>query len=474
MFKKLSQGHWPIFLLSSLSSVGNLFLPIFLVRLLTPEEIGIYKIFFIHLAVIPFLMMAGAPVHSVFYWTGHPPEKRRDYLNATWTLAILLSALIIFTGFPLAGVISNHLGLKLEHVYILMFCGFIYMPSAHYPEATIALGRHARGSIFETIFELSKVVGFILVAWKFRRIDYVFYFFVVQVIVKLAFNFYLNAKENQIVFSLKKGPLIEVMRYSAPIALSACLSIFVDKFDMLLLSGQLDPASFAFYSMGCLAIPPLYLLETSVQKVLIPKLSEGFQKKQWRESAANFRKAISDIGFLIIPAIFGLVVFAKPIVVMLFTETYLESVIYLQIFSLSYILLLLPHDSVARATGKTKWIMKMYFFMTPVALLGTYLAAQVWGAVGVLSVSIVLKLIPKFLGISFSKKMMNWNYQELIPVRHLVLFITTAGILSITSLALKTFFSSDFIWFFICGTAFGILYLAGLHFILKRAYYAHH
>lgn len=474
MFKKLTQGHWPIFLLSSLSSVGNLFLPIFLVRLLTPEEIGIYKIFFIHLAVIPFLMMAGAPVHSVFYWTGHSPEKRRDYLNATWTLTILLSALVMVVGFPIGNLVAAHLGLVPEHVYILIFCGFLYMPSLHYPEATIALGRHARGSIFETVFELTKVIGFILVAWKFRRIDYVFYFFVIQIIVKLAFNFYLNAKENQIVFSLKKGPLVEVMRYSAPIALSACLSIFVDKFDMLLLSAQLDPASFAFYSMGCLAIPPLYLLETSVQKVLIPKLSEGFQKQQWRESAAHYRKAISDIGFLIIPAMFGLVVFAKPIVVMLFTEAYLESVIYLQIFSLSYILLLLPHDSVARATGQTKWIMKMYFFMTPLALLGTYLAAKAWGAVGVLSVSIALKLIPKFLGIAFSKKMMNWNYQELIPLKHLLLFTGSAGALSIGSLVFKSYFSSDLIWFLVCGGAFGIIYLAALHFILKRAYYARH
>jgi O-antigen/teichoic acid export membrane protein len=171
---------------------------------------------------------------------------------------------------------------------------------------------------------------------------------------------------------------------------------------------------------------------------------------------------------------FGLVVFAKPIVVMLFTEAYLESVIYLQIFSLSYILLLFPHDSVARATGQTKWIMKMYLFMTPLALLGTYLAAKTWGAVGVLSVSIGLKLIPKFLGIAFSKKMMNWNYQELIPLKHLMLFIGAAGVLSIGSLLLKSYFNREIMWFFVCGSAFGIIYLAALHFVLKQAYYASH
>ncbi|MCY7391894.1 MAG: hypothetical protein LH647_10530, partial [Leptolyngbyaceae cyanobacterium CAN_BIN12] len=59
------------------SSVGNLFLPIILVRLLSLEDIGVYKVFFLHLSAIPYLAMAGGPLHSVFYWAGRGIEERR-------------------------------------------------------------------------------------------------------------------------------------------------------------------------------------------------------------------------------------------------------------------------------------------------------------------------------------------------------------------------------------------------------------
>src|SRR5690606_3700356 len=111
--------------------------------------------------------------------------------------------------------------------------------------------------------------------------------------------------------------IFEIFKYCSPIALSGLLGFFVDKIDMLILSGRLIPSEFAFYSMGCLAIPPLYVLEMSVNKVLIPKLSESFTKKENILSVHYFNKAISDIAFLIIPSSIGLYFFADAIIELL-------------------------------------------------------------------------------------------------------------------------------------------------------------
>ena len=55
MLSKLKQGHWPLFLMSTFSSVASLFMPIILVRILTPENMGLYKIYFLYLSILPFL-----------------------------------------------------------------------------------------------------------------------------------------------------------------------------------------------------------------------------------------------------------------------------------------------------------------------------------------------------------------------------------------------------------------------------------
>jgi O-antigen/teichoic acid export membrane protein len=472
MLKKMRSGHWPIFLLSSISSIGNLFLPIILVRLLSPEDIGIYKIFFLHLSAIPFLVMAGGPIHSVFYWVGKASEERKKFINATWVLTILLSSIVLLIGFPLKNEIASHLDLPYKYVFILLLTGFFTCPTGHFTETSIALGKSAFGSIFDTLFEVTKAAGFIFIAWKFRSLEGLFLFFAGFLALKLVVSSFLNHKYNDVSLKTDKEAIKQVFIYCLPISLSSCLSFFVEKIDLLLLSSQLDASSFAFYSMGCLVVPPLYLLEMSVQKVLIPSLSKNYILKDWNAAGESFRKAISDIGLLIIPSIFGLIIFATPIVKILYTEQYLESAIYLQLFAFSYLLLMLPHDSVARATGNTKWVLKVYLLITPIALLAAAMAAKYVGVKGVLIVTILVKFIPKLLGLKLSKELMNWQWKEMFPLKKLGIYFGICTVLSLGCILLKGFFPTDVQWFLVCGTGFAIIYLVTVYSLFKRGRHA--
>ena len=472
MLQKLKSGHWPIFLLSSVSSVGNLFLPIILVRLLTPEDIGIYKIFFLHLSAIPFLVLAGGPIHSVFFWVGREQEERERSLNATLVLTLLLSALVLLLGFPFREEISSHFDVPLKYVSILLISGFLSAPAGHFTESTIAMGKSALGSLIDTLYELCKAGGIIFVAWKFRSLDALFYYFGTILLLKFILTNILNRQINKISLKTDREHLEKVFFYCLPISLSGCLGFFVDKIDLLLLSSHLDNTSFAFYSMGCLVVPPLYLLEMSVQKVLIPKLSKSYVTHDWNLASESFRNAIRDVAFLIIPSIFGLIVFATPIVRMLYTDQYLDSVPYLQIFAFTYLLLMLPHDSVARATGRTKWILKIYILITPISLLGAFLAAKFYGAKGVLIVTILIKFIPKFLGLKLSKELMHWNWKDMFPIRQLLIYGGICSALSVACLLCRDLFEKDIQWFLVCGSAFAIIYLGTVFVLMKRGQHA--
>ncbi len=464
--KQLREGHWPIFLLSSLSSMANLFLPLVLVRLLTPEEIGSYKVFFIYLTILPFLVMAGGPLHSVYYWAGFPDTEKKNYLNASWTLTLGLSALIALLGLPMEAYLATHFHVTPLFMIFLIFAGFLWSPTSHFSEASIALGHRSVGAMFDTGFELLKVAAFIFIAVEYRSLEKIFVFFVCMLTVKLFMTAYLNKRLNGIQLSWNVPAMKKVMTYSGPIALTGCLGIFIEKFDLILLSGYMDSRSFAFYSLGCLAVPPLFLLEMSVQKILIPSLSAHYHKQNWAAAAADYRKAIADISFLILPSVFGLFVFADAIVELLFTKAYAESAIYLRIFSLSYLLLLFPHDSVARATGKTTWILKTYLFITPLSLAVTYLAVQHMSAAAVLGITIAVKFIPKVLGLWFSAKVMNWRAVDMFPWRINCERIIICTLLSALSLLTQSFFAEQVVWFLVCGSIFAAVYL-GLSYLRK-------
>ena len=69
--ERFSTGHWPGFLTGIISSLMNLFLPTVLVRILTPEDVGIYKIFFLYIQSFTFLSLAGAPPVSYTHLRAH-------------------------------------------------------------------------------------------------------------------------------------------------------------------------------------------------------------------------------------------------------------------------------------------------------------------------------------------------------------------------------------------------------------------
>ncbi|MFT6631990.1 MAG: O-antigen/teichoic acid export membrane protein [Bacteriovoracaceae bacterium] len=468
MLNKLKEGHWPIFLLSSISSMANLFLPIILVRILAPSDIGLYKIFFLHLGAIPFILMSGGPINSVYYWVGKSKPDRDKLIQSAWLLSVLLSSLVFIIGLPTLYFISKHLNFPVEYTLLMIICGFLWCPGSYFSETNIAKGKTAYGALFSAGFEILKVCSFIILAVLFKDIGYLFYAFASILVIKFLITIIVGLKQNTVKFEVNPKHLKTVWKYCLPISASGALGFFVDKIDQLLLASFLNSADFAFYSMGCLIVPPLIMIDMSVQKVLIPKLAANYEKNNFSVAAEYFKKAISDIAFLIIPAVFGLAYFAEPITKLLYTEQYLASVPFLQVFAISYLLYCIPHDAVPRATGHTSWIFKIYMVVTPISLVTVFLAASYSTALATLTMAITVKFIPKIAGLAYSKKVMNWSWREMFPTKRIIAFTGLSTILCLISELVSALFSNDLIWFLVCAPVFAIVYLGITIFAIKR------
>lgn len=457
--KRLSQDHWPVFLLSNISSIINLVLPIALVRLLSPENMGIYKTFFLYLSLIPFLTMAGGPPNSIYYWVGKRKEETEIYIQSVWTATMILSSLILIPGLIVIFLFPDLLPLSQGALLCAVLCGFMTCPSSHYGEVCIAQGKTFIGAFLGTSFELVKTLGLIYVAWKYRNAEYLFYYFLFIMTASMIFMTILGFYKKAIAFSINLPKIREIFTYSLPISFGSFLLFITEKADLLIISNFVAADSFAFYSIGCLVIPPLFLLEGSVQKTLIPKLSMSYNAQDLVLMRSQYQKAISDIAYLVIPAVFGLVIYANPITEFLYTREYLPSAHYLQIFAFSYLLLLIPHDSILRATGKTESILKAYLLITPFSLIAIYLSARHLSMSSVLIISLLIKIVPKFYCLSISKNILLANYSELLPLRKIFSFFAVSIALTILSYITQPFFNSKIQWFLITAPLFATFYL---------------
>ncbi len=428
--KKLKEGHWPLFLLGNISSAVNMVLPIVLVRLLSPIDMGFYKTFFLYVSLIPFLTMSGGPLNAIYYWMGQNEEDRHQYLKSTWMATTLLSSLIFVAGIVVYLFFREAIVFSPQIFLFLIVSGFLVCPSGHFSEVCIARGQTILGAALPMSFELIKTLGFIFIAYRYRNIDMLFTYFFAMMAISFIFMIYLGIKSDTITFKIDSLRIKEIFKYSLPISLSAFLLFTIDKADQIIISSLVTPDAFAYYSMGCLIIPPLYLLETSVQKHLIPKLSSQYTQKKFTQMSADYKKAISDIAFLTVPAVFGLFFFAKPIVNLLYTKEYNSSIIFLQIFAFSYLLLLLPHDSILRASGKTISILKIYLVLTPISFLAIYLSVKHIGIEAALITSLIIKLLPKLYCFGASAQIIESKVTDLIPFRKIAEFTLASALLT--------------------------------------------
>lgn len=467
MLNKIREGHWPIFFLSSFSSIANLFLPIVLTRILLPSEIGLYKIFFLHFAAIPFIFMTGGPLNSVYYWVGKPANQRNAYIQQSFLLSLFLSLLILIIGFPFVSTLSNFMQIPWQYVVVLLFSSFFAVPAAFYNEVNIALGKTLKGSLYSVSFEVAKVISFIAIAYLVKDLGNIFLSYAVIFGTKFFVTIVLGMRENFIRFNIDKEKLTEIFKYCFPISLAGLVTFFIDKMDQFVLASQLAKDEFAFYSMGCLIIPPLYLLEMSVSKVLIPKLSNSFNTDDGH-ALAHFRKAISDVGFLIIPGVFGLFYFAEPITTLLYTDKFVNSAVYLKIFALSYLFFLIPYDAVPRATGNTKWIFKITLAIAPFSLAGIILSSKYADAKTVLIVALAFKFIARVAGLMYSAKLGKWTVYKSIPWKKLIIFTSVSLVLTYLCSLIQGQFDSEIKWFLTTAPIFAILYLGALYIPHKK------
>ena len=465
---KFTSDHWPVFVAGIVSSFINLFLPTILVRILPPEDIGIYKIFFLYIHSFTFLSLAGAPLYSVFYFIGK--DDGRSYVDHAWKSSILLSILALILGLIFSPFIAAKISLTLNQTILILLTGALITPSSFYGEYLVAKGRTVAGPLFHSSFEVLKGIGIISCAYYTRDINTTFYFFGISFLLKFILSLALGIKTKVLTAKIDKLKLKEILTYCAPMSTAGLLGFFLDKVDMLTLSSYLNPRDFAFYSIGCLMVPPLLILEMSVSKVLMPKLSRLWHEKKLSEMATSFKKAQEDISYLMIPAVFGLYIFSKPIIEILFTSEYLESVGYLKIFAFSYLAYIIPHDTIARASGNTKWILKVNLVITPISLITVAYCAKEYGALYALILTVFYRFIPKIWGLFYTAKNTMTKVADLIPFSAFINNLVINAILSAFVLSFKYKFNSDIKWFLVCGPLYTVGFFA-IQLALKKYRY---
>jgi O-antigen/teichoic acid export membrane protein/glycosyltransferase involved in cell wall biosynthesis len=455
-------SHWPITLTNGVAAIFNLFLPLVLVRILSPEEVGRYKIFFLYVMLSPGLFLVTGLSNGLYHWAGQYPKTKPE-VRQSWTLLLLITGLLTALGWVFSAWAAPLIQVSVTDLHALLISVPLIIVSAFLEDLLIARGNIWTGSLYASGFNVFRALSIVAVAWWSRRVDWVIYVFAAGVGIRALVGWLLLLRTGEINLSFSWDRSKKVLRYALPVSVAAMAALALQNIDQMILSFRLAPAEFAIYAMGCLSIPPLHIFEISVNRVLIPRLSRAFAEGSPSRAALLFGEGVLELFRFLLPAAIGLIIFAQPIVHILFTERYEGAAAFLRFYALSYLFLALPFDAVARARADGAWILRTYIVFALLSIGATWIAAGKWHAMGALLAVLSCQLLMRLYTLAYVRRSLETPLGQFFPVRPMAVQIGLVLIATLFSLGLRPFFSDPRTWFIVTGPLFAVIYLGGTY-----------
>lgn len=203
------------------------------------------------------------------------------------------------------------------------------------------------------------------------------------------------------VFSIKRAK--ELFSYGWKMLVSAMLCSLYADIRTLVIGKMFSSDSLGYYNRGQ-QIPEVIsgTLDSSMQSVMLPVLSRSQDNKE--QVKAFLRNTIKYNCFIIIPAMVGLAVVARPLVLFLLTEKWLSAVDFIQISCIGYAAIPLVSSCLVsiKAIGRSDVYMRLEIIRR-IAMLGVLLTSMfvfksveaiAWGFVASSWIDVLIVSIP--------------------------------------------------------------------------------
>ena len=132
-----------------------------------------------------------------------------------------------------------------------------------------------------------------------------------------------------------------------------------------------------------------------------------------------------------VPIVFVVMLFAKTIIIFLFTEKYTDATLIFRMYLLSVFFVMLGEGLVLRASGHTKFYTKAYLLTAPIVIPATYLLVKYFGSFGAMSGALLSIILPRLYLIGKERLIFNVTLFHFLPWKEigLIFFISVLFLL---------------------------------------------
>ena len=444
--------------------IVNAVTPIFLARLLTPDDFGIIAILSVFISLANTFVNNGLTNSIV-------QKKDSDNLDCStvYYTQFTISVVCYFVLFLAAPYIahfynSNELTLMLRVMSLSLVIGAFGAM-----QITILKQRMMfHKSFFATISGTVSygVVG-ILCAYNGLGCWSLIYAALAQSTALSLINIMIIKWRPDFAFSLKR--LKNLFSYSWKLTVGWLIGTIHQDLYTLIIGKRFNSATLGYYNRAG-SFPQIFhktIIEV-VDGVMFPALSSIQDEKERFKNMA--RTLLSMNSFLIFPVFFGLSAITKPLIIFLLTDKWLMSVDMMRIVCITYSLTTLNHSNmqIFNSIGRSDIFMKFELFKRTISIILLFITSFI-NIYAVISVLLLMSVMSNLMNSYQNNKLIGYSYKEQLKdiLPSLVSAFITAVMVFLISTALENIISSLIIVLIIDVLSGAGIYVA-ISFVINR------
>ena len=224
--------------------------------------------------------------------------------------------------------------------------------------------------------------------------------------------------------------------YALPFALSVVASVAQENLHQYAVSGLFDTATFAIYSVGCLQIPVVDLVATTVCNVMMVGMTNAIHEGRDADVIELWHQTVRKLALLFVPLTALLLIIARDLIVMLFTDAYVESIPVFLVGVTAILFAAVPIDGLLRVYAKTRSLLVMNLVRLALIVALIHWSITSFGLPGAIAVTVLALAVGKAIGLFTAASLWGVSIGRLLPWRQLVLISVVSLCAALPALAL--------------------------------------
>lgn len=407
----------------SLGFAASFAIPVVLARLYAPEEFGTYKQLFLIFATLHGVAQLGMAESLYYFLPRHPDGAGRLVANAVLTLAlagVLAAAVLVWAREPIGLWLTNP-SLS-THLDLLAIFLALMLTSAGLEIVGIARGQFSRAAWTYAVSDTSRTALMVVPALVFRDVRGLMLGAVGFAAARVLYMAWRLWREFGATVRMDRGLWRRQLAYALPFAAAVGVEVVQIGYPQYAVAARVDAATFAIFAVGCLQIPLVEVIATSMANVLMVRMSEAERAGRMDEAVRLWHGTICRIALVIFPVVVLLVIAARDLILTLFTATYAASVPIFMLWTLTIVPSVLCVDAVLRVHARTRALLWLNVVRLAVvaALVGWSLGT--FGLSGAVLTVLLATLLARALGVAAIARRLS------LPLSRAVPWIRLAGI----------------------------------------------